>query len=140
MADIFSSLAAAWFHAKWHVPAEAYLACMEECITGKTEYDWYLCLDGERIIAGLGIIENDFHDRPDLAPNICAVYTEPEYRGRGIAGILLDTAAEDMRAKNISPLYLLSDHTGFYERYGWEYYCDARGDGEDHPSRMYIRR
>ena len=35
---------------------------------------------------------------------------------------------------------LFTDHTGFYERYGWEFFCMAQGDGEDRPSRMYIHR
>ena len=132
--------AAEWFHSKWHVPKEAYLACMEAYLTGKTEYGWYLCLDGPRIVGGMGVIENDFHDRKDLSPNVCAVYTEADHRGRGIAGRLLDLVVEDMRSKGISPLYLLTDHTGFYERYGWEYLCPAQGDGEAEPSRMYIHR
>lgn len=68
--------AAAWFHQKWHVPEEAYLRCMDEYLNGRTPYGWYLCLDGDRIIGGLGVIENDFHNRKDLPPNICAVYTE----------------------------------------------------------------
>ena len=33
-------------------------------------------------------------------------------------------AVSDMKAKGISPLYLVTDHTGFYERYGWEFYAD----------------
>ena len=49
-------------------------------------------------------------------------------------------AAADMRAKGISPLYLLTDHTGFYERYGWEYLCMVQGDGEPDMTRMYIHR
>lgn len=130
--------AARWFHEKWHVPEEAYLSCMDDCLGNRTEYDWYLCLDGEDIIGGLGIIENDFHDRRDLAPNICAVYTEPSCRGKGIAGRLLNMAVEDMRAGGITPLYLLTDHTGFYERYGWEFLCMAQGDGEARPSRLYV--
>ena len=73
------------------------------------------------IVGGLGAIENDFHDRKDLSPNVCAVYTEEGYRGQGIAGRLLDIAVEDMRSKGISPLYLITDHVGFYERYGWEF-------------------
>ena len=130
--------AASWFHEKWGVPEEAYLECMESYLNKETEYGWYLCLDGNKIAGGLGAIENDFHDRKDLKPNICAVYTEKEYRKNGIAGKLLDRAVEDMRGKGISPLYLLSDHIGFYERYGWQFLCMAQGDGEAHPSRMYI--
>ncbi len=132
--------AAEWFHAKWRVPKAAYLECMDAYLGGKTEYGWYLCLDGDRIAGGLGVVENDFHDRKDLTPNVCAVYTEEAYRRRGIAGRLLDMAVEDMRRRGVSPLYLLTDHTGFYERYGWEFYCMVRGDGEAEDSRMYIHR
>ncbi len=132
--------AAEWFNSKWGVPKEAYLECMNEYLTGETEYGWYICLDGEKIIGGLGVIENDFHDRKDLYPNVCAVYTEEEYRCQGIAGRLLDFAVEDMRSKGISPVYLVTDHTNFYERYGWEFFCMAQGDGEEELTRLYIHR
>lgn len=132
--------AAEWFHDFWGVPKEAYLVCMNAYLDKATEYGWYLCLDGEKIIGGLGVIENDFHDRKDLSPNICAVYTDEEYRGKGIAGNLLNMAVEDLRARGISPVYLITDHTDFYERYGWEFYCMAQGDGESHMTRLYIHR
>ena len=86
--------AAAWFHEKWRVPKEAYLECMTAYLNRETEYGWYLCLDGERIVGGLGVIENDFHDRKDLTPNVCAVYTEADCRCQGIAGRLLNMAVE----------------------------------------------
>ena len=132
--------AAEWFHSKWGVPTEAYLACMEAYLRGETEYGWYLCLDGDRIVGGMGVIENDFHDRKDLTPNVCAVYTEENYRCKGIAGHLLNMAVEDLRTKGISPVYLLTDHTNFYERYGWVFLCMVQGDGEADMSRMYIHR
>lgn len=71
--------AAEWFHRKWGVPKEAYLECIEAYLSSATEYGWYLCLNDNQIIGGLGVIENDFHDRKDLAPNVCAVYTEEAY-------------------------------------------------------------
>lgn len=132
--------AAQWFHQKWGVPQGAYLECMEDYLSGQTEYGWYLCLDKDKIVGGLGVIENDFHNRKDLTPNICAVYTEARYRGRGIAGRLLNMAVAELRSKGISPVYLLTDHTGFYERYGWTFECMVQGDGEPQPSRMYIHR
>lgn len=132
--------ASEWLHSKWYVPKQAYLECMEAYINSETEYGWYLCMDGEKIVGGLGVIENDFHDRKDLTPNICAVYTEEEYRCNGITGHLLDMAVEDLRAKGISPVYLITDHTSFYERYGWEFLCMVQGDGEPHMTRMYIHR
>ena len=79
--------AARWFHEKWRIPLEAYMESMEECLEEKGPVpQWYMALDGERIIGGMGVIENDFHDRKDLAPNVCAVYTEEDWRGRGVAG------------------------------------------------------
>ena len=136
----YKDTAAQWFHSKWGVPVEAYLECMEAYLSGETELGWYLCLDGEKIVGGMGVIENDFHDRRDLTPNVCAVYTEEDHRCRGIAGQLLNNVVADLREKGISPVYLLTDHTGFYERYGWEFFCMAQGDGEDKPARMYIHR
>jgi predicted acetyltransferase len=132
--------AAQWFNSKWGVPKEAYLECMQEYLSGETEYGWYLCLDGDKIVGGMGVIANDFHDRKDLTPNVCAVYTEDDYRKKGIAGNLLNMTVEDLRTKGISPVYLVTDHTGFYERYGWEFFCLARGEGEANSSRMYIHR
>ena len=132
--------AADWFHNKWGIPKEAYLECMENYLSGNTEFGWYLCLDKDRIVGGMGVIENDFHDRKDLSPNVCAVYTEEAYRKQGIAEKLLTITVDDLRSKGITPVYLVTDHTGFYERYGWEFLCMVQGDGEPGMTRMYIHR
>ena len=58
----------------------------------------------------------------------------------GIAGKLLNMAVADLRRKGITPVYLVTDHTGFYERYGWEFFCMVQGDGESEMTRMYIHR
>lgn len=130
---------AEWFHQKWGIPQEAYLASMEECLERKSPIpQWYAAVQGEKIIAGLGVIENDFHDRKDLTPNVCAVYVEPEYRCQGIAGELLHFVCEDMKEKGITTLYLVTDHTSFYERYDWKFLCMVQGDGEEEMIRMYI--
>ena len=132
--------AAEWFHNKWGIPTEAYLECMEAYLHDETEYGWYLCLDGNQIVGGMGVIENDFHDRKDLVPNVCAVFTDEKYRNQGIAGNLLNMVVDDMKSKGISPIYLVTDHIGFYEKYGWEFLCMVQGDGEPNMSRMYIHR
>ncbi len=132
--------AAEWFHCKWGVPTEAYLECMEAYLKKETEYGWYLCMNGDKIVGGMGVIENDFHDRKDLTPNVCAVYTEKDYRCKGIAGHLLNMVVDDMKSKDITPIYLVTDHTNFYERYGWEFLCMVQGDDEPKMTRMYIHR
>ena len=133
--------AAAWFHQKWGIPLEAYTESMRQSLMGGAAVpQWLIAVQGERIVGGLGVIQNDFHDRPDLAPNVCAVYVEPDCRGQGLAGRLLERICGEMAERGIPTLYLLTDHTGFYERYGWKFYCMARGEGEERLSRMYRHR
>ncbi len=133
--------AAAWFHGKWGVPLDAYRESMEQSLSGGGPVpQWYLAVEDGAILGGLGVIDNDFHNRKDLAPNMCAVYVEEAYRRRGIAGALLNHACAGMAQLGVDTLYLLTGHTSFYERYGWEFLCMAQGDGEDQPSRMYVRK
>lgn len=133
--------AAQWFHEKWDIPLEAYRESIEECLKQKSVVpQWYLAMEDSQIIGGLGVIENDFHDRKDLAPNVCAVYTEEAKRGQGIAGALLDMVCKDMSDRGIDTLYLVTDHTSFYERYGWKFLCMVQGDGEPGLTRMYVHK
>lgn len=133
--------AAQWFHEKWEVPLEAYKESIEACLKRENPVpQWYIAMDGETIVGGLGVIENDFHDRKDLTPNVCALYVEETYRGKGIAGKLLRCVCDDMKSKGIDTLYLITDHTSFYERYGWEFLCMVQGDGEPDLTRMYVHK
>lgn len=132
---------AQWFHERWGIPLETFRESMEECLAGCGAYpQWYVAEAEGRMVGGLGVIENDFHDRKDLAPNVCGVYTDADVRGHGIAGALLNHVCEDMHRRGVDTLYLLTDHTGFYERYGWTFLCMAQGDGEETLSRLYVHR
>lgn len=134
-----ASEAAEWFHSKWDIPVEEYAGSIQECLTGKSIVpQWYVAVENQQIIGGIGVIENDFHNRKDLTPNVCAVYVEENYRCQGIAGMLLEYVCEDMRSFGLETLYLITDHTGFYDRYGWKFLCMAQGDGEVDLSRMYV--
>ena len=138
---LWKQKAAQWFHEKWNVPVDAYLESIEESLNSENPVpQWYLAVKEEQIIGGIGVIENDFHDRKDLTPNVCAVYVEEEFRCRGIAGKMLETVCRDMKEKGIDTLYLITDHDSFYERYGWEFYCMVQGDGEEEMTRMYVHR
>lgn len=129
--------AARWFQDKWHVPLDAYLESMNDSLTAKTCVPrWYLVLDGERIVAGGGIIENDFHERKDLKPNFCALYVEPEYRNQGLARWLLDRGRSDAGKSGLRRLYLITDHEDFYEKCGWRLSTMVQCDSGE-VSRLY---
>ncbi len=122
--------AAGWFSGKWGIPEEAYYESIQACAAGRNAIpQWYLVMDGrQEIAAGAGIIENDFHERKDLAPNLCALYVEECCRGQGIARRILDFARRDAGRLGISALYLVTDHREFYERCGWRFLTMVRGD------------
>ena len=130
--------AACWFSDKWGIPTPAYRESMSGCISRKTEIpQWYIVLNEEGdIIAGAGVIENDFHDRKDLTPNLCALFVEEAYRGRGIAKAILGFVRSDLKKRGIFKLYLVTEHTAFYEKCGWEFLTMAIGDDRV-PMRLY---
>ncbi|MDE8702118.1 GNAT family N-acetyltransferase [Adlercreutzia equolifaciens] len=125
--------AAAWFASKWEVPEESYAESMAESVRNpNTVPQWFVVRDGgvpgAPVIAGCGIIENDFHDRPDLAPNLCALYVEESYRGCHLARRLLDAARAEAGRLGRSRLYLITDHDRFYEKCGWDFIGFAHED------------
>lgn len=133
--------AALWFHNKWEIPIAAYKESMLECMQNKKSVpQWYVAMENSQIIGGLGVIENDFHYRKDLAPNVCALYVEAEHRYKGIAGKLLSYVCEDMSSFGINTLYLITDHTSFYERYDWAFLCMVQSEDEPDMTRMYIHK
>lgn len=130
--------AAKWFSEKWAVSEAEYLTSMEEALQGGPVPAWYAVLSNDdRIIAGAGVIENDFHDRKDLSPDICALFVEEEYRCRGIAGEILSRICSDLAEAGITTVYLVTDHDSFYERYGWTFLTMANEEGGG-KIRMYV--
>jgi len=119
----------------------AYEQSIAACLAGeKAVPQWYLVLDGDgEIAAGAGVIENDFHDRPDLRPNVCAVFVEEAHRGRGLARRLLNAVRRDMGELGEQRLYLVTNHIGFYEKCGWEF-CTMASCEDGERSRIYTAR
>ena len=129
---------ALWFHERWGIPLDTYRSSICACLSNETSVpQWYVVVRRNTIIAGCGVIENDFHERKDLSPNVCAVFVDKGYRRQGVAGFLLQSVCADMASLGFPTLYLLTDHTSFYERYGWHFHSMVRAsDGTF--SRMYV--
>lgn len=129
--------ASLWFSEKWDIPVEAYIESIQECIS-KEIPQWYIVVDeNQEIIAGAGIIENDFHDRKDLRPNLCALYVDEQYRSQGIARYILNLARRELGEMGFEKLYLVTDHVEFYEKCGWEFFTNVIGDNGN-SERLYV--
>jgi len=112
-----------WFASKWGIPREEYERSINDCIRkDKSLPQWYLAIDEEGEIAGgCGLIQNDFVDRTDLFPYLCALYVEEKARGNALGARLLAHARTDAGRLGFEKVYLCTDHTSYYEKYGWRY-------------------
>ncbi len=62
-APVLADAAAVWFSRRWGIPAESYRESMEQCLRRKAPVpQWYVVRDGGRLLAGAGVIANDFHE------------------------------------------------------------------------------
>ena len=118
--------AAEWFSQKWGLPADEYRRSMEQA-DGSGPPEWFVLLCGGEIAAGAGLIENDFHDRPDLRPNLCALFVEECFRGQGLARRLLWEVRREAGRMGCEKLFLVTEHPNFYERLGWRFVTLVRG-------------
>lgn len=131
--------AAIWFSDKWGIPVGAYRDSIQSSIEQPDGIpQWYVILDDtQQIIAGTGVIDNDFHERKDLSPNLCALFVDEAYRKRNIAKQLLDFAQEEMKSLGFEKLYLVTDLDDFYEKCGWAFLTTVTED-EGGLIKMYV--
>ena len=94
--------------------------------------------DRENLVSFCTFAEKDDIQPTDLTPWVGWAYTFPKYRGNRYIGKLvsyIEIVAEEEGVKNI---YISTNHTGLYEKYGYEFYEIMKDiNGED--SRVYVR-
>ncbi len=124
----YARAAVKYFREIW--AGEDSMKLYEDCIMSSTDAkrplpQWYLLLQKDEIIGGAGLITNDFISRMDLYPWICAVYVREDKRGHAYASRLLEKAKKDALAGGFDAVYVATDHTGFYEHYGFKYLANG---------------
>lgn len=92
--------------------------------------------DGTRLVSFCIYAEKDEIPDTDLTPWLGFVYTHPDYRGRRLMGKLIDRVKETARDNGYDQLYLSTEETGLYEKYGAEF-LTTLPDSRGRDSRIY---
>ena len=85
--------------------------------------DWeavFAALDGERIAGFCTFLKTDYYPENRYWPWISSIFVDEQYRGRRISGLMIEKAIEYAKEQGFDKVYIPSDMTGFYEKYGFE--------------------
>jgi GNAT superfamily N-acetyltransferase len=134
----YKDAAIRYFQKSWDgVWPVIYEDCITNCIQAAAPLpQWYLLEKEGQIIGCAGLITNDFISRMDLYPWLCALFIEEAHRGHAYAALLLDRAGQDSKAAGFDHLYLCTELTGYYEKYGFSYIGQGYHPWEEE-SRIY---
>ncbi len=100
----------------------------------------YLVFDGERVVGAGGVsffkVMPTYHNPTGKKAYIMNMYTDPEYRRRGIASRILDLLVSEARARGIDAISLEATDMGrpLYVKYGFvpmEHEMELPGDCMD---------
>lgn len=75
-------------------------------------------LDDDILIGFISIFPTDGEERKDLSPWYATMYVKEEYRGKGYSKILNDAILEEAKKRRFKKLYLKTDLTNYYEKFG----------------------
>jgi GNAT superfamily N-acetyltransferase len=95
-----------------------------QAVANRTYRGW-LALDERVVVAGGGVLLTSFPANPHTALNLRAtivnIYTEPQYRGRGLARRLLHTIIDWTRQQGFTTVFLHASDAGrpLYESLGF---------------------
>lgn len=99
----------------------------------------FVLLDNEKVVSFCTYVHQDEICAPDIYPWIGFVYTFPEYRANHLMGILFNYIFDLAFKENHNQIYVSTNETGLYEKYGFEYLTNML-DITGNDSRIYVKR
>lgn len=98
-----------------------------------------LLTNGDELISFCTYAQKDDIQPTELTPWIGFVYTFPKHRGHRYMGLLFKEVERLAKAEHIHEVYISTNHTGLYEKYGCEYKTQMN-DMNGEASRVYVKR
>ena len=98
-----------------------------------------LAVEGDTLQGFCTLSDMDDVQPTPLTPWIGFVYAFPAYRGKRLSGKLIERACTLARTEGHRRVYLSTNETGLYEKYGFEFF-EAAKDLWGGDTRVYARR
>lgn len=92
--------------------------------------------EGDELISFCTYAEKDDIQPTELKPWMGFIYTFPQHRGHRYVGELFAEAEKLAGAEHVQDIYISTNHTGLYEKYGCEFF-QMMHDMDGDPSRVY---
>ncbi|ARU89441.1 GNAT family N-acetyltransferase [Pseudomonas sp. M30-35] len=106
----------------------------QEFAAGQFDGSWksLIVTDGDRLLGGAALAQDDLSSRPDLGPWLACVLVAPEARGQGLAARLIEGICGHARDSGITTLYLHThDKSDYYAKRGWNVLERFNGWGKE---------
>lgn len=104
-------------------------------LCGESTTVWMLT-EADELYSFCTLAEKDDIQPTELTPWIGFVYTFPLWRKKGYCRILLNHVEQFAAQQGFQCVYISTDHTGLYEKYGYSF-RQTMPDIEGNPSRVY---
>lgn len=79
----------------------------------------YLAVEGERVVGGYTLAIQEILGRGKKGLWIPTLYVDPAFRGRHLSPRLLDHARRQGWELGFARIYLASEHSNYYEKFGF---------------------
>lgn len=102
---------------------------LEEAFT-----DWesaFAAIVNENIVGFCTFMKTDYYPDNKYFPWISTIFVDEEYRGKRISQCMIEAVIEYAKNCRFSHVYIPSDMTGFYEKYGFEKIDELENYGGD---------
>ena len=86
---------------------------------------------GDNVIGYCTFLETDYYPENRYWPWISSIFVDENHRSQGVCGLLIDAAIAYAKAQGFTRVYIPSDMTGFYERYGFSKIDELINYGRD---------
>lgn len=96
---------------------------LAELLENNAFTDWecaFAAIDDDRIVGFCTFMKTDYYPENKYSPWISTVFVDEKYRGKRISQQMIETVIDYAKGCRFPNVYIPSDMTGFYEKYGFE--------------------